>query len=139
MLDKIAEKYYDKGYNCAESIVHAGNELYHLGLSEHDMRMTAAFGAGLQVGDVCGVITGASCILSCLFVETKAHESEKIRPAIMKMVREMQKEYGGRICAQIKPRYFDKEIRCKNTVIAGAKVLEQVIEELSAEKEYTSQ
>ena len=40
MLDKIAEKYYDKGYNCAESIVHAGNELYHLGLSEHDMRIT---------------------------------------------------------------------------------------------------
>ena len=84
------------------------------------------------------MITGASCILSCLFVETKAHESEKIRPAIMKMVREMQKEYGGRICAQIKPRYFDKEIRCKNTVIAGAKVLEQVIEELNVEKEYIS-
>ena len=72
MLEQLAEKYYNQGYNCAESIVHAGNEAYQLGLSEHDMRMAAAFGAGLQVGDVCGVLAGAGCVLSCLYVETRA-------------------------------------------------------------------
>lgn len=134
MLEKIAEKYYEKGYNCAESIVHAGNEAYHLGLSEHDMRMAAAFGAGLQVGDVCGVLTGAACVLSCMFVETKAHDSDFLKPAVMKMVREIQKEYGGRTCAQIKPKYFNKDVRCKNTVMEGAKVLERVIAELNEEE-----
>lgn len=133
MLEQLAEKYYNQGYNCAESIVHAGNEAYQLGLSEHDMRMAAAFGAGLQVGDVCGVLAGAGCVLSCLYVETRAHESAVIRPAVTKMVRELQKEYGGRTCAQIKPKYFNKEIRCKNTVLAGAKVIERVIGELDQE------
>ena len=88
------------------------------------------------MGDVCGVLTGAACVLSCMFVETKAHDSDVLKPAVMKMVREMQKEYGGRTCAQIKPKYFNKEIRCKNTVLEGAKVLERVIEELKDDKKH---
>ena len=133
MLEKLAEKYYTQGYNCAESIVHAGNEAYQLGLSEHDMRMAAAFGGGLQVGDVCGVLTGAACVLSCLFVKTRAHESEQIKPAMEKMVAALEAEYGSRTCEQVKPRYFQEEIRCKNTVLAGAKVIERVIGELQQE------
>ena len=48
MLKDLAQKYYDMDYNCAESMVHAGNEYYGLGLSEHDMRMVGAFGGGMQ-------------------------------------------------------------------------------------------
>ena len=44
MLKEVAIKYYRMGYNCAESIIRAGNEVYDLGLHDKDMNMTAAFG-----------------------------------------------------------------------------------------------
>ena len=46
MLKDVAVKYYRNGYNCAESILQAGNEYYHLGLHEKDMIMAAAFWGG---------------------------------------------------------------------------------------------
>ena len=35
MLKDIAEKYYIQGYNCAESLIRAGNEYYNLNLDEN--------------------------------------------------------------------------------------------------------
>ena len=56
MLAETAVKYYHMGYNCAESIIRAGNEVYGLDLHDRDMKMTAAFGGGFQIGDVCGAL-----------------------------------------------------------------------------------
>ena len=50
MLAETAVKYYHMGYNCAESIIRAGNEVYGLDLHDRDMIMTAAFGGGFQIG-----------------------------------------------------------------------------------------
>ena len=58
MLKDLAAKYYQQGYNCAETIIRAGNKYYNLGLDENAFRITGAFGGGLQVGDVCGALTG---------------------------------------------------------------------------------
>ena len=74
MLKEVAIKYYRMGYNCAESIIRAGNEVYDLGLHDKDMNMTAAFGGGFQIGDVCGALSGAACVISSRYVETKAHD-----------------------------------------------------------------
>ena len=52
MLKDIAEKYYIQGYNCAESLIRAGNEYYNLNLDENALKMTGAFGGGFHVGDV---------------------------------------------------------------------------------------
>ena len=32
MLKDLAAKYYQQGYNCAETIIRAGNKYYNLGL-----------------------------------------------------------------------------------------------------------
>lgn len=56
MLKDIAEKYYIQGYNCAESLIRAGNEYYNLNLDENALKMTGAFGGGFHVGDVCGAL-----------------------------------------------------------------------------------
>lgn len=127
MLTEVAIKYYRMGYNCAESIIRAGNEVYDLGLHEKDMKMTAAFGGGLQIGDVCGALTGAACVISARYVETKAHDYADMRPLTQKLVIAFQKRMGSRLCAQIKPVFHDKELKCENTVATAAGVLEQVI------------
>ena len=68
MLEQIAEKYYKQGYNCAESVLRAGNEYYQLGLDENAIHAFAGFGGGLHCGDVCGALTGAIGALSAKYV-----------------------------------------------------------------------
>lgn len=134
MFKECAVKYYHQGYNCAESIIRAGNEYYDLGLHDKDMIMTAGFGGGLMIGDVCGALNGAICVLSSKYVETKAHDCDFLRPLIQKMVIAFQKKMGSRVCAKIKPVFHSPERKCENTVAAAAEVLEEVVMEWEKEK-----
>lgn len=129
MLKDVAIAYYQQGYNCAESILRAGNDYYGLELHDKDMVMAAAFGGGLQIGDVCGALSGAACVVSSKYVEKKAHECKDLRKLTQMLVLAFQKRMGSRLCAQIKPVFHSKEIKCQNTVAEGAEVLEQVIRE----------
>ncbi len=127
MLEQIALKYYDQGYNCAESIVLAGNEAYKLNLDADSVRLFAAFGGGLQCGDLCGCLTGAAGIISALYVPVKAHDSLELRSYTQLLIREFEKELGARKCMDIKPRLFKTDIRCRNTIIHGARALEAAV------------
>ena len=118
MLAEVAEKYYAQGYNCAESIIRAGNEVYDLHLHDKDMVMTAAFGGGFHIGDVCGALSGAACVVSARYIEHKAHD---------------QKRMGSRLCAQIKPVFHKPELKCHDTVVTAAQVLEEVLQSWDAE------
>ena len=56
MLKDLYEKYYyEMNYNCAETIIRAGNEYYDLGLGDRDMIAFGGFGAGTQTGNTCGL------------------------------------------------------------------------------------
>lgn len=133
MLTEAAVKYYRMGYNCAEAIIRAGNEVYDLGLNEKDMIMTAAFGGGFHIGDVCGALCGSACVISSRYVETKAHDCAELRPLTQKLVIAFQNRMGSRLCAKIKPVFHSKELKCENTVATAAGVLEEVIKEWDEE------
>ena len=129
MLKETAIKYYQQGYNCAESIIRAGNEEYSLGLHDRDMNMAAAFGGGFQIGDVCGALSGAACVISSRYVEVKAHDCNELRPLTQKLVIAFQNRMGSRLCSAIKPVYHSSELGCQNTVAISAEVLEAVLME----------
>ncbi|WP_304152804.1 C-GCAxxG-C-C family (seleno)protein [Megamonas hypermegale] len=135
MLKDLAAKYYQQGYNCAETIIRAGNEYYNLRLDENAFRITGAFGGGLQVGDVCGALTGSACVVSAKYIETKAHDCPDLKPLMLKLVRAFQTRFSSRLCAQIKAKFHNKEVRCLNTVTLAAEVLEQVIAEYEQDKQ----
>lgn len=132
MLKEVAVQYYRQGYNCSESIIRAGNDVYNLGLHDKDMMMTAAFGGGFQIGDVCGALCGAACVVSSRYVSTKAHDCEDLRPLTQDLVIAFQKRMGSRLCAQIKPVFHTPELKCEPTVSVSAEVLEAVLEEWDA-------
>ena len=135
MLKEKAKYYYEQGYNCAEAIVHAGNDYYDLGLHEHDMRMVAGFGAGVQCGDVCGALLGSSAIISAKYIEVKAHNQPvELRKITTKLVKRFQDDMGSRLCAKVKSKFFNNEERCLNTVEASAQILEEVIKEWEKER-----
>ena len=130
MLEQLAEKYYHQGYNCAEAILLAGNEEYSLGLDEKAIHSFAGFGGGFQCGDLCGALVGAYGVIGAKYIETKAHDSDKIKEYCNKMMRRFEEHLGARKCANIKPVFYDKEVKCLYTVIAGAKALEKTIIEI---------
>lgn len=133
MLREVAKKYYELGFNCSESILRAGNEYYQLGLQDHDMIMVAAFGGGMQIGDVCGCITGACCVLSSKYVESKAHDYKDLRKLTQRLVIAMQKGLGSRHCCEIKANFYQKDKGCLKTVMVSADIIETVFNEWDQE------
>ena len=134
LKDLIGKYYFDGNYNCAETILRAGNEYYNLGLHDRDMITAAAFGAGIQTGNTCGaVLTGAS-ILSMKYVEAKAHESEDIKPIVTLMIRKFNEAYGSILCKDIKAQSFKPEYRCLKTVEKACDIIEETIAEYDASK-----
>jgi len=134
-LKEVAMKYYlNENYNCAETVLRAGNEYYNLGLHDYDMKLVGCYGAGIQTGNTCGAFLGAAAILSMKYIEAKAHESADIRPAAMLLTRRFNEVFPSTLCREIKPVFFNKEIRCRKTVETACDVLEQVIAEYEAQK-----
>lgn len=135
MLKDVYAKYYFEGnYNCAETIIRAANEYYELGLHDRDMLMVGAYGAGIQCGNTCGAVLSAAAVLSMKYVEAKAHESEDIKPVVMKLMRKFQAKYGSTLCKDIKPQSFKPEYRCRMTIEASCDILEETIAEFEAER-----
>ena len=124
MLEDVVKRYYEEaGYNCSETIIHAGNEYYHLGLHEEDMKMLAGFGT-------CGTLIGSVAVLSKLLIRTKAHDQlDELRPVISAMYRNFREAAGAVDCAKVRPAHYQKEIRCLNTCLIAARVLEETVTE----------
>ena len=128
MLKDLYEKYYyNMNYNCAETIIRAGNEYYDLRLHDRDMIAFGGFGAGIQTGNTCGAILSAVSVLSMKYIEEKAHESKDIKPITAALIREFNNRYGSVLCKDIKPQSFNPDIRCKATIETACDILEQVI------------
>ena len=138
MLETVAVKYYKQGYNCAESIILAGNEFYQLNLDPTVSAAFAVYGGGCGCGDVCGAIIGAMAVASRYFVKGKAHDDKAfVRKIGVTLMRNMEAKFGARKCMNIKPVLHnpDPDIKCVNTVTAAAEVLEATIRQLQEEKE----
>ena len=134
LKDIIGKYYFEQNYNCAETILRAGNEYYDLGLHDRDMIMVGAYGAGIQCGNTCGAILSAAAILSMKYVEAKAHESADIRKVGTNLIRKFNMRYGSTLCKDIKPQSFKPEYRCLKTVETACDILEEVIKEYEEAK-----
>ena len=82
-VECVNHYYTEYDYNCSETIVHAANEYYGLGITEDDMRMFAGFGGGMFSGLICGALAASVAVLSKIAVKDKAGKSGRdVRPII---------------------------------------------------------
>lgn len=132
LKDEIKKYYFEQNYNCAETIIRAGNDYYNLGLHDHDMKMVGAYGAGIQCGNTCGAVLSAASILSMKYIEEKAHESADIKEVGTNLIRKFNMKYGSTLCKDIKAQSFKPEYRCQMTVETACDILEEVIAEYEA-------
>jgi len=130
MLKDLLMKSYGKEqkYNCAEKILYGANEVYNLGLGKETMKLAAGFGGGMGIESTCGAVAASVMVLSKLFVENTAHESE-----IKEIAREFLKRYKDEMnsieCASLKKNYRTEEKGCDDVIIKAAEILDEVIAE----------
>ncbi len=129
LKDHLAKYYFDGNYNCAESVLRAGNDYYGLDLHDRDMKLVGAYGAGIQTGNTCGALLGAAAILSMKYIEAKAHESADIKPVVTLMMDKFIAAYNSTLCSEVKPQSFKPGVRCLAAVEKTCDILESVIEE----------
>lgn len=131
MLEQLALEYAKQDYNCAESILHAANEYYHLNLTDQQMKLVGGFGGGMQCGDICGTLAASISVISVRYIEIKAHEDKpRLRQLVNLLIQQFQQEMGSRRCVDIKPKYYTKEIKCNRTIEKAAALLEKVIAQI---------
>ena len=134
MLKDLALKYALDDYNCAESIIKAANEYYSLNITEKDFHLISGFGGGMQCGDVCGGLIGAISVIGMKYVENRAHEDRPgLRHKVTTLIKNFESVMGSRLCKDIKPKYFNPEIKCQKTIMMAAEILENTINELEKE------
>ena len=118
ILEENVKKYYQSGYNCSETLLHACNETYQLDISEEDMKIMAGFGGGMFIGSTCGALVGSIAALSKMVCKTKAHEMlPELRPLIQKHTRNFKELLGNLDCAHIKPVHHSTDPILLNTKI----------------------
>ena len=129
MLKELIEQgfYPKEDLSCSESILYGANQVYGLGLSKDCLRLSAAFGGGMGVGQFCGVITASLMVLGYLFVENHAHQSPEIKDLSKEFFNRFTKELGYFDCKPLKDKYRTEEKKCYDIVLKGGEILDSIV------------
>jgi len=124
----IEEGFYPReDLNCAETILYGANQAYGLRLSKNCLRLSAAFGGGMGVENVCGVVTASLMVLGYLFVKDHAHQSPEIKDLSKEVFGRFTKELADFNCKPLKDKYRTEEKKCYDIILKGAKILDDIV------------
>ena len=148
----LAKKYFKDGYNCAQAVFCAFEDL--TGYSrEESLKMISSFGGGLgRLREVCGAMSGAAAVAGALW--GSADPGDKAAKAahyalIQRIAAEFRKENGSIICRELlngiesgtgpvpserNDEYYKKR-PCADIVYSAAAILDRIIAEKGAEQQ----
>ena len=129
MLKELIQEGYGvkEDLNCAETILYAANQVYHLDLNSDSLKLAAAFGGGMGIESVCGVLAGSLMVLGRLFIKETAHKHPEIKELSKELFDTFQKEMGDILCKPLKDNYRTEEKKCREVILKGAEVLDKII------------
>ena len=93
-MKNLVNKYRNKGlysFNCAETMVYSANEYYQLELSEDALKMAAGFGGGMFEKHLCGIVSGAICVLGIMFKNKTLNDSNLLEITVNEFKEEFRK------------------------------------------------
>lgn len=122
----------DKDLNCAEKILYGANEAYKLGLDKQALKLSAGFGGGMGIEDVCGVLTAAVMVLSIMFVKDNAHGTPKIKLLTKELFDSYKAEMSDIRCTPLKALHRTEELKCKNVILKAAEILDRIVKREAA-------
>lgn len=129
MLKELIQEGYGvkEDLNCAETILYAANQVYHLDLNSDSLKLAATFGGGMGIESVCGVLAGSLMVLGRLFIKETAHQHPEIKELSKELFDTFQKEMGDILCKPLKDNYRTEEKKCREVILKGAEVLDKII------------
>ncbi|SCG82284.1 hypothetical protein DW1_0675 [Proteiniborus sp. DW1] len=130
MLRNLLLKGYgnEQRYNCSEKILYGANEVYNLGLGKETMKLAAGFGGGMGIENTCGALAASVMVLSKLFVENIASESD-IKEITSEFLNRYKNEMKSVECASLKKDYKNEEKGCHDVIIKAAEILDDIVTE----------
>ena len=95
----MAEKLFLEGYNCAQSVLCAFEDITGIE-RETAAKLASSFGGGLgRMREVCGAVSGASMVLGIVegYYDPKAYDAKKAHYARVQEFAKRFKEHNGSI------------------------------------------
>ena len=130
LRDGIGTWYLERDNNCAETTLRIINERYGLGLTEEDVKLVGAFGAGYGCGITCGALSAAMAALGKMAIGERAHATPGFRELCGAYVAAFREALHDTDCAKIKETFFREDgTRCLLTVQANADLFERFVRE----------
>lgn len=115
--------------NCAEILLMAANEKYHLGLDDRFFKAVCPYGGGLQSEKTCGALLGALAALGLMYTEERPTMNDRMKEKTKLLVEEFEKEFGSLDCTCIKALHRSETEGCAPVKIRAAQVFEKVVNE----------
>jgi len=113
--------------NCAEAILYGADQVYHLNLSPNSLKLAAAFGGGMAIESVCGVLTASLMVLGKLFVPDVAHKHPEIKELSKELFDTFEKEMGDILCKSLKDNYRTEEKKCRDIISKASEILDEIV------------
>lgn len=129
MLKELIQNGYGikEDLNCAETILYGANKVYHLNLNPSSLKLAAAFGGGMTIESVCGVLTASLMVLGKLFVPDVAHKHLEIKELSKELFDTFEKEMGDILCKPLKDNYRTEEKKCRDVILKAAEILDKIV------------
>jgi len=128
MLKELIQNGYGikEDLNCAETILYGANQVYHLNLTPNSLKLAAAFGGGMAIESICGVLTASLMVLGELFVPDVAHKYPEIKELSKELFDTFEKEMGDILCKPLKDNYRTEEKKCREVILKAAEILDKI-------------
>ena len=129
MLKELIQDGYGvkEDLNCAEIILYGANQVYHLNLNSDSLKLAAAFGGGMAIESICGVLTASLMVLGKIFIKETAHKHPEIKELSKELFNTFAKEMGDIMCKPLKDNYRTEEKKCRDIILKGAKILDKIV------------
>ncbi len=129
MLKELIQDGYGikEDLNCSETILYGANQVYHLDLNSDSLKLAAAFGGGMAIESICGVLTASLMVLGKLFVPDVAHKYPEIKKLSKELFNTFEKEMGNILCKPLKDNYRTGEKKCRDVILKGAEILDKIV------------
>ena len=104
MYAEKAKALFEEGYNCAQAVFCAFNDLMNLDF-ETALKISSSFGGGLgRLREVCGAVSGAAMVLGYLYgYDSPKDNTTKMEhyALIQQFANDFAKENGSYICKEL--------------------------------------
>ena len=134
---KRADRYFGKGYNCAESIVRAANDIIDPDLVPNP-RVATPFGHGAgTASETCGAFTGSLIVIGACLGRDSCRDSElHARRAARKYRKRFMKEFGATNCSTLLKKHKSQVnfAKCREMTARSAGILIEILHEFKEDR-----